>query len=83
MRKDLIEAYVGHFEDDWDTRQRYDRYVTSAEGEACPSFEYWLESEVEDLIRESSPKRRLEIYLEWNGIIGYERAIFAIATGEV
>ena len=39
--------------------------------------------DIEDMIRSHSPQRRLEVYLEWNGIIGYANRAFEIATGEL
>jgi hypothetical protein len=82
MRGALIEAYVGQLEDDWETRGKYDQYVAEAKGDAVVTYEYWLESEVEDLIDADTPEARLKRYLEWNGIIGYDRSIIAIMKGE-
>lgn len=41
------------------------------------------EQDVIKHIQSHTPKERLEVYLEWNGIIGYTGRIFEIATGEV
>jgi len=83
ISNDLVEAYKGVFEDDWQAKEAYKEYVKQAGGLAVPNFEYWLGDYVVGLIQESTPKRRLEVYLEWNGIIGYTGRIFEIATGEL
>lgn len=36
----------------------------------------------EALIRTHSPKERLAVYLEWNGIVGFTSRIWAISQGE-
>jgi len=81
----LLEAYKGYFEDDWEIKDDYQRYVAREreKGESTvKAFDSWLEEECERLIREHSPAVRLEIYCEWNGILGYHRTLFAIANGE-
>ena len=40
------------------------------------------ENEVVKAIMNDSPKRRLEVYCEWYGIIGYSDRLFEIATGQ-
>lgn len=37
----------------------------------------------EEHILAHTPKERLEVYLEWNGIVGYTGRIYEIATGEL
>lgn len=34
------------------------------------------------LIQQDPPKRRLKIYLEWEGILGYTDIVFDLATTE-
>lgn len=85
ISRDLREAYKGYYENDSFVRQEYeDEFHDSIEeGLGIPSFEYWLNSWAEYKCEADTPKRRLEIYCEWNGIIGYSSRLFAIATGEV
>lgn len=40
------------------------------------------EAATKALINQHSPKKRLEIYLQWNGIIGWTDSIFAIANSD-
>lgn len=37
----------------------------------------------EEHIMSHSPKERLEVYLEWNGILGYSSRIWEITQGEL
>lgn len=59
----LIEAYAGHYD-------------------LCMGFSNQIPSEnlvkIENLIQADTPKRRLEIYLEWNGILGWTEQICSI-----
>lgn len=41
------------------------------------------EAEARALIKSHTPKQRLAVYLEWNGIHGYTESIWGIASGEV
>lgn len=70
----LMEAYLGYYEDDF-----------SAEfpgvAKSGLTFEEWNKAQADKKIRADSPKRRLEIYLEWNGILGYANTVYEIATG--
>lgn len=36
-----------------------------------------------EMIKSDSPKKRLEIYLQWNGILGYTNRIWEISQGEI
>lgn len=64
---DLIEAYMGYYENEWhaDTPEDVRR-----------------EGVIKTII-DSTPKQRLEVYLEWNGILGYTNRIYELATGEL
>lgn len=79
MRRDLIEAYMGVYEDDLLRAHR----VTFASSPEVQDFNQWAEGKVPAMIRAETPKERLDTYLQWNGILGFTSAIFAIATGEV
>ena len=45
-------------------------------------LEYEGYKDVEEMIRAHSPKKRLEVYLEWNGILGWTGRIWDISQGE-
>lgn len=84
-RRDLIEAYIGRYEDDPEYRSRYETYSSFMveKGWVPPTYESWMEGQVTPLIEQASPEDRLEHYLTWNGILGYTSSIYAIATGEL
>lgn len=67
---DLIEAYKGHHGD------ALTLYYLKEDGK---SLDDW----VKDRIMADTPKQRLEVYLEWNGILGYSSRIYELATGEL
>jgi len=81
----LIEAYKGHYEDDRQIRQYYQDWLKAemqnGHSDAL-SFEGWFEGWVEEAIRTATPKERLAIYLEWNGILGWTEMIWSISQGE-
>lgn len=77
MRSDLIEAYKGVNEDDL---QR--AFTATIFTPSDPDYDAWVEMKVILMIQAHTPKERLDTYLQWNGILGYTSAIFAIATGE-
>lgn len=66
--EDLIEAYKGYYEDNWDTKR------TAGE----PTRGWCI-----DKIKADTPRERLEVYCHWNGIIGFSSRLFEIATGEI
>lgn len=77
---DLIEAYVGYHEDEWMEELRSeigDKPITDDE------VKLWMKNKATQKILNHTPKRRLEVYLEWNGIIGYVGRIFELATGRL
>lgn len=83
---DLIEAYTNTYEDD--LHVQYNAYteqeISKAGGTATvESHESWIRDQVVTMIRNHSAQERLEIYLTWNGILGYSNRIYAIATGEL
>lgn len=75
ISNDLIEAYKGYYEDEW--MYEFGEYET--EGTESPAYTKWSKEK----ILNHSPKERLEIYCEWNGILGYHSRLFEIATGEL
>lgn len=66
---DLIEAYKGYYEDEW-------ALLISQE-------ESFVLERIRETILHDTPKKRLEVYLEWNGILGYTNRIYELATGEL
>lgn len=80
ISNDLIEAYKGYYED-----ELQEDFVNRPDGAGnfTTTYQEWLDKEVRQLISEATPKRRLEVYLEWNGIVGYASRIYEIATGEL
>lgn len=92
MRTDLTQAYLGFYEEDASVRAEYEVFVreelarqkrlTGGEfPDSVLSFESWLMLWINRKIVADSPMERLRVYLHWNGIHGYDGAIFAIATG--
>lgn len=81
IRNDLIEAYKGYYEDDRETAQAYEKEFTGQN--IRQDFDQWLTERVKIQIIVDTPKERLAIYLEWNGILGYSDSIFDIAMGKL
>lgn len=79
MRRDLIEAYMGVYEDDL-LRAHHIIFAHSPETQ---DFIQWAEGKIPAMIRGATPRERLDTYLQWNGILGFTSAIFAIATEEM
>lgn len=77
MRRDLIEAYTGVHETDLRRAYEATKFFPTT-----PEFAAWREMKVTLMIISETPKERLDTYLQWNGILGFTSAIFAIATGE-
>lgn len=69
ISNDLIEAYKGYYEDELE--------------QVVPWTDAAVNSWVIDKIRSHTPKERLEVYLEWNGILGYSSRIWEITQGEL
>lgn len=86
IRNDLVEAYKGYFGDEKETLDPYNEYVVKEgrKGEvAVEAYEDWLDTWVRQKILSHTPKARLDIYLEWNGIQGYVETVYDIATGKL
>lgn len=60
-----------------DLREAYKGYYEDSHNN--PPSDRW----VEETIATHTPKERLDVYLTWNGIIGWTSRIFEIATGEL
>ena len=74
---DLVEAYKGFYEDEYDRLQiHHDGASTSTEHHA---YHGWIVNKISS----HTPKERLEVYLEWNGILGYTNRIWEISQGEI
>lgn len=71
---DLIKAYKGYYENEPLLDMAY---------EAGEATENAILQAIQQKIVQDPPKRRLEIYLEWNGILGYSSRLYEIATGEL
>ena len=81
----LAEAYAGYYEDDMDVIAEYEAWVqdqvrTVGEPIAVKSYESWLEDWCYRECLGHTPLRRLEIYCEWNGLIGYAGTLYELAT---
>lgn len=78
IHNDLIQAYQGYYEDDW-----MDEFSRSKDGAGNFAITYkeWLAKRTDEWIRRDSPRDRLRIYCEWNGILGYDNRIWEIAQG--
>lgn len=63
--KDLIEAYLGFYGD-----------ADAISGMSDTQKHDWAIR----MILDDSPKQRLRVYCEWNGIIGYDNRLYEIAT---
>lgn len=86
ISNDLIEAYIGFYEDNYEVQNEYKQFV-NVEGKggelAAQDFDSWLAEWIARKIKSHSPKERLEVYLTWNGIIGYTNRIWSITQGEL
>jgi hypothetical protein len=60
-----------------------DAYAGVYEDELKPFNDRTRPAAIEALILADDAKKRLEVYLEWNGIIGYTNTIYMIATGAI
>jgi len=77
IANDLIEAYKGYYEDELERDH-------SREWPNGPvTLETYTFNWVDVKIRSHTSKERLEVYLHWNGIIGYTNRIWEITQGEL
>lgn len=77
----LLEAYLGYNEDEWE--REYEGFKTHAADNEMVPYKEWSYKRAEKVIRAHTPKQRLAIYLEWNGILGYTETIWDISSGMV
>jgi hypothetical protein len=75
----LLEAYLGYYEEEW---QNEFADSPAGAGDFSVTFKEWLNRRATTQITEDSPKQRLDIYLEWNGILGYTETIWDISQGQ-
>lgn len=73
ISNDLIEAYKGYYEREYEFE--WDENIP----ELDEPYTEWCKNKIQG----DSPKERLEVYLEWNGILGYTNRIWEIAQGEL
>lgn len=71
---DLIEAYKGYYEDEIIRDYNQQQPIEMAGWES-----HWVANKIQS----HSPKERLEVYLEWNGILGWTNRIWEISQGEI
>ena len=71
IANDLVEAYKGVYEDE----MAGDLTVPMEEPEHETA---WVEAK----IRSHTPKERLAVYLQWNGILGWTERIWDISQGK-
>lgn len=76
----LIEAYMGAYEDDlaYDCEKEF-------EGKEADQHEKqgWVREKIIEKIISHTPEQRLEMYCNWNGIIGYHNYLYRIALGHL
>jgi len=70
----LMDAYKGLYED-----EIVREFASSTASMA--SLQQFATHWAEHKIISDSPAKRLQVYLEWNGIIGYASTAYYIATG--
>ena len=75
----LIQAYMGYNERLY--RNEYSKLLR--EGKTTAKYEHAARVFAFAAIQVDSPKRRLEIYCNWNGLIGYAAVLFQIATDAI
>lgn len=80
ISEDLIGAYLGYYEDDYSRLLSYATGGVDLDAEAEKS---WLRNRAIQNIINDSPKDRLMVYMEWNGIFGYDGRVYELATGHL
>lgn len=71
----LFEAYRNYYEEE--LKIEYDRTEYT---EAPDKF---INRRVRQIILEHTPKQRLEVYLEWEGIMGWTETVYNLAIGNI
>jgi hypothetical protein len=85
----LVEAYKNYFETE--IQQDFDRVSNAMADDLTISeavlaqmdFETFEKKRVREIILAHTPRERLAVYLEWNGIQGYTDTIYEISVGDV
>lgn len=75
----LITAYIGYNERVY--RNEYAKLIR--EGKTTAKYEYAARMFAFEAIKADTPFRRLEIYCNWNGLVGYAHVLFQIATDKI
>lgn len=75
---DLIEAYKGYYE-----KESILPWTNAEAGYVLMGPDAAIDKWVREKIESDSPKERLAIYLEWNGILGYTNRIWELSQGEL
>lgn len=75
----LITAYIGYNERVY--RNEYAKLLR--EGKTTAKYDHVARVFAFAAIQTDSPKRRLEIYCNWNGLVGYAEILFQIATNKI
>lgn len=78
ISNDLVEAYKGRYED-----ESVRPWTRAESGYTLMGPDEAIDKWVREKIASHTPRERLEVYLEWNGILGYTDRIYEIATGEL
>lgn len=80
----LTEAFAGYYE--VENLAAYQEYVEreSRNGQvAVLSSDSWIASHVERTIRSATPRKRMDVYLQWNGISGYTSMLWELSQGKI
>jgi len=82
----LLAAYEGVLEDEiaYGYKSYVDAEEAAAKGQyavAVQSLEQWGRDYATRAILADSPRKHLEVYLQWNGILGYSSIIWELAHG--
>lgn len=86
MAASLREAFIGMRAEDWqeDMERELADLMSHTESPAKKAklVEAWRRNRAIEEIVAATPLERLEVYLEWNGILGYSEMIYYVATVE-
>jgi hypothetical protein len=77
IHNDLREAYLGTYEDDFDRD-----WTNNLPDVGELSRDDYVNMHIDGRIREHTAKERLDVYLTWNGILGWTGRIWDISQGE-
>ncbi len=77
IHNDLLEAYRGVYEEDFERD-----WENKLPDVGTLSLDGYVTMRIAFRITEHTAKERLDVYLQWNGIIGYTGRIWEISQGE-